>query len=129
MNYYPQYGNAQYFPNNYYQPQQFQQISTINGKIVDSLEMCKVCDVPIGSFGIFPKGDKSEIYLKSWNNDGTTNIITYVPVLPEPEIESDMYMDALNNIQNSILELKNVIKPPTTYPISRNKKKEVESDE
>lgn len=128
MNYYPQYGN-QYFPNYYQQPQPLQSQSMIYGKIVDGIETCKGSEVPIGSYGVYPKGDKSEIYLKSWNNDGTTNIITYVPILPEPEIEKDMYMDALNSIQNSILELKNSIKPSTTYPISRNKKKEVIEDE
>lgn len=129
MNYYPQYGNSQYFPNYYQQPQQFQQVATLNGKIVEGIEMCKVCDIPLGSFGVFPKGDKSEIYLKSWNNDGTTSIVTYVPILPEPEIKQDEYMDILNNIQSSITELKNSIKSSSTvYPISRNKKKEVSED-
>lgn len=40
-------------------------------------------DVPFGSFSVFPKGDFGEIYLKTWNNNGTTQIITYKPVIEE----------------------------------------------
>lgn len=40
-------------------------------------------DVPFGSFSVFPKGDFEEIYLKTWNNNGTTQIITYKPVIEE----------------------------------------------
>lgn len=83
MNYYPNYNPNYYNPSYSYnipynqnvQPQQAQ-TQTLNGKIVDSKDIVKVTDVPIGSYGIFPKADLSEIYIKSWNNNGTTNIIT-----------------------------------------------------
>jgi hypothetical protein len=67
MNYYP---NNNYYPNysygNVYQPQQVQQaVAALQGKVVDSIEMVKVNEVPFGGFGVFPKGDLSEIYIKS----------------------------------------------------------------
>ena len=59
------------------------QASTLNGKLVDSLDVAKATEVPIGGYGIFPKADLSEIYIKSWNNNGTTSIITFKPIIQE----------------------------------------------
>lgn len=86
MNYYPNYNPNYYNPSYSYnipynqnmQPQQTQ-TQTLNGKIVDSKDIVKVTDVPIGSYGIFPKADLSEIYIKSWNNNGTTTPSTSYP--------------------------------------------------
>jgi len=39
----------------------------LNGKLVDSEDMARVTEVPIGGYGIFPKADLSEVYIKSWN--------------------------------------------------------------
>lgn len=83
------------------QPQQFisqpmapqtQQPQSLNGKIVDSEDVVKATEVPIGGYGIFPKADLSEIYIKSWNNNGTTSIITFKPIIQEvkePQIVED----------------------------------------
>lgn len=83
------------------QPQQFisqpmapqtQQPQSLNGKIVDSEDIVKATEVPIGGYGIFPKADLSEIYIKSWNNNGTTSIITFKPIIQEvkePQIVED----------------------------------------
>ena len=83
------------------QPQQFisqpmapqtQQPQSLNGKIVDSEDVVKATEVPIGGYGIFPKADLSEIYIKSWNNNGTTSIITFKPItqeVKEPQIVED----------------------------------------
>lgn len=83
------------------QPQQFisqpmapqtQQPQSLNGKIVDSEDVVKATEVPIGGYGIFPKADLSEIYIKSWNNNGTTSIITFKPIIQEvkePQIIED----------------------------------------
>ena len=82
MNYYPNnyYQNYSY-GNNMYQSQQSQpMVAALQGKIVDSVDMVRVNEVPFGGFGVFPKGDLSEIYVKSWNNNGTTQINTYRPV-------------------------------------------------
>lgn len=55
----------------------------LNGKIVDSEDIVRATEVPIGGYGIFPKADLSEIYIKTWNNNGTTSIITFKPSVPE----------------------------------------------
>jgi hypothetical protein len=91
MNYYPNnyylnypYGN-QYQQQMPYQAQsQAPQPQGLNGKIVDSQDVVKATEVPIGGYGIFPKADLSEIYIKSWNNNGTTSVITYKPESPQP---------------------------------------------
>lgn len=124
MNYYPQYGVQQYSPI-YQQPQYQQQTQSIlNGKVVDSIEVCKVQEIPFGSFGVYPKGDLSEIYLKSWNGDGTTKVIVYKPEVIQETEKQDVYMIALNEIKKSIDNLENKLKP-TTPPVSRKKKEDV----
>lgn len=60
------------------------QPQSLNGKIVDSEDVVRATEVPIGGYGIFPKADLSEIYIKSWNNNGTTSVITFRPIIPEP---------------------------------------------
>lgn len=78
MNYYP---NNNYYQNySYGNSLQQQSFPTIQGKVVDNPDMVRVSEVPFGGFGVFPKGDLSEIYVKSWNNNGTTQINTYRPV-------------------------------------------------
>lgn len=94
MNYYQGYNPSGYYLNPYgnqysnpnnglpqypLQPQAQQQLQGLNGKIVDSEDVVKATEVPIGGYGIFPKADLSEIYIKSWNNNGTTSIITFAP--------------------------------------------------
>lgn len=69
--------NYQYGQFNQMQPQPTISTSYLNGKIVDSLDVVKAMDVPIGGYGVYPKADLSEIYIKSWNPNGTTSIITY----------------------------------------------------
>lgn len=123
MNYYPQYGVQQYSPI-YQQPQYQQQTqSVLNGKVVDSLEVCKVQEIPFGSFGVYPKGDLSEIYVKSWNGDGTTKVIVYKPEVIQETEKQDVYMIALNEIKKSIDNLENKLKP-TAPPVSRKKKED-----
>ena len=119
MNYYP---NNNYYPNysygNVYQPQQVQQsVAALQGKVVDSIEMVKVNEVPFGGFGVFPKGDLSEIYIKSWNNNGTTQINTYRPVSVEEikdtkEISSrDELLEKINALNQKLDVLMNSVPP------------------
>lgn len=129
MSYYP-YGVQQYSP--IYQPQyQMQQQPTqqsssgLNCKIVDSLEVSKIQEVPFGSFGVFPKGDLSEIYIKSWNGDGTTKIITYKPEVINEAPQQDAYMIALDEIKKSIENLEEKIQS-TTSSSSRKRKEPVD---
>lgn len=81
MNYYPNNFYQNYSYGNMYQPQQAQPaVAALQGKVVDSVDMVRVNEIPFGGFGVFPKGDLSEIYVKSWNNNGTTQINTYKPI-------------------------------------------------
>ena len=91
--YVPQYGAYQYNPManiQRYQPQDQlqpqvqqtmpQQITGINGRIVQALENINANEVPMdGSMAFFPKQDMSEIYVKGWNANGTINTIVYKP--------------------------------------------------
>lgn len=123
MSYYPtnfyssypynnQYGN-QYQPSqmpaipqvSQYQPQ----IQTgLQGKIVDSEDIVKVTDVPMGGYGIFPKADLSEIYIKTWNGNGTTSILTFQPVIKQ-EVEKIDESSSNNIILEKITQLEEKI--------------------
>lgn len=115
MNYYPNnyYQNYSY-GNNMYQPQQSQpMIATLQGKVVDSVDMVRVNEVPFGGFGVFPKGDLSEIYVKSWNNNGTTQINTYRPIPMEDTREAkenssrDELLEKINALNEKLDALMN----------------------
>ena len=88
-----------------------QQASTLNGKLVDSLDVAKATEVPIGGYGIFPKADLSEIYIKSWNSNGTTSIITFKPIAPEenPTSATQQEKSMSNVLIQKITELENKI--------------------
>lgn len=96
MNYYPTnfysnypqtqqslYGyNQTQIPN--YQTNQTQmsvQNNQIPGKIVDSQEVARVSDIPFGGYGVFPKADLSEVFVKVWNNNGTTSLLCFKPIV------------------------------------------------
>lgn len=96
MNYYPAnfysnypqtqqslYGyNQAQIPN--YQTNQTQmsvQNNQIPGKIVDSQEVARVSDIPFGGYGVFPKADLSEVFVKVWNNNGTTSLLCFKPIV------------------------------------------------
>ena len=87
------------------------QVSTLNGKLVDSLDVAKATEVPIGGYGVFPKADLSEIYIKSWNNNGTTSIITFKPIAPEenPTSATQQEKSMSNVLIQKITELENKI--------------------
>lgn len=121
MNYYNPnyYMNPTYPYNNQYPLPQFQQQQTfsqnnnlnsnnLNGKIVDSEDVVKATEVPIGGYGIFPKADLSEIYIKSWNNNGTTSVITFKPITPievphqNEEDLSKMLLQKIELLENKI---------------------------
>lgn len=117
-----------YYPNNFYQNYQYSgypqmsqmsqspMVSNLQGKVVDGIEIVKATDVPFGSFSIFPKGDFGEIYLKTWNNNGTTQIITYKPVVEEEikKEEPNLILEKINNIENQLTDLINKVAPSQT---------------
>ena len=97
-NYYAQYmQNQQPYVNPYLQRmenlQQFQQ--ALNpapvqnqfpalGKIVESMDIVKVTDIPMdGNMYYFPKADGTEIYGKQFGMDGKTRILTFKPLLED----------------------------------------------
>jgi len=73
----------------------------------------------LGGFGVFPKGDLSEIYVKSWNNNGTTQINTY-KIVPMEETKENKEISSKNellekiNILNQKLDL--LMNTTTTMP-------------
>lgn len=102
-----------YYPTNFYsnypylQPQPQQQMQApqslgLQGKIVENLDMVRVTDVPLGSYGIFPKADLSEIYVKMWNGNGATTIATFKPVIQQENLsrtEKESDANILEKIQ------------------------------
>ena len=91
-----------YYPTNFYSSYPYQQqapAQMIPGKIIESSDMMKMVEVPFGSYGIFPKADFSEVYIKMWNGNGTTSLVTFKPI-----IETSIVDDDKENINNTILE-------------------------
>ena len=116
-NFYPNNFNNMNSPYmNYNNQQGIMNQMGLNGKIVDSEEMVRVTEVPIGGYGVFPKADFSEIYMKIWNNNGTTNLIKYQPVLEKNKTEqiADLnasvgkIMERLDQLENRLTEMLNV---------------------
>lgn len=84
--------------------------SNLNGKIVDSEDVVRATEVPIGGYGIFPKADLSEIYIKSWNNNGTTSVITFKPIISSAtEIKKEDGGELTNLLLQKIETLENKI--------------------
>ena len=125
-NYYAQYMQSQQpYVNPYLQRmenlQQFQQ--TLNpapvqnqfpalGKIVESMDIVKVTDIPMdGNMYYFPKADGTEIYGKQFGMDGKTRILTFKPLLEDDSNNSSSediktqfgaFGEVLGAIQNDI---------------------------
>ena len=139
MNYYPNYymNNYPYGNNsNQYMPQQAQSYvptnqaqPQLNGKVVDSIDVVRATEVPIGGYGIFPKADLSEVYIKSWNNNGTTSIITFnpAPQQEQPEAPQDNTITQILNKVNSLeTKIDNLF---LTKPNNNYTKKETKANE
>lgn len=131
-NFYSNYPYGQQYPNGPMLSSQQQimqqqnlinQVGTLQGKMVDGEDIVKVTDVPIGGYGIFPKADFSEVYIKSWNNNGTTSIITYKPVITEEKTPEE-------NINNILLERMNKLEEKIdTIILSKDKGNDIVKDE
>ena len=132
MNYYPNNFYQNYSYGNMYQPQQAQPaVAALQGKVVDSVDMVRVNEVPFGGFGVFPKGDLSEIYVKSWNNNGTTQINTYKPIPIEEtkeakEISSrDELLEKINALNEKLDALMNSTAKQAPAPVTPAAAKDV----
>ena len=125
-NYYAQYmQNQQPYVNPYLQrmenlqlflqtlnPTQVQNQFPALGKIVESMDIVKVTDIPMdGNMYYFPKADGTEIYGKQCGMDGKTRILTFKPLLEDDSNNSSSediktqfgeFGEVLGAIQNDI---------------------------
>lgn len=137
-----------YYPNNYYQnypysgagytqysqsltqppqpqqqpmPQITQQVSGLQGKIVDGEDVVRATEVPFGGYGIFPKADLGEIYVKTWNNDGTTKVVTYKPTVAQATDNQNIDTQSilLSKMQEIEKKLDAITERYTSTPISQ----------
>lgn len=102
---------------NMFTPQMQQQIqqqlpvqnNLSTGKIVDSIDIVKVTDIPMdGNSYYFPKADGSEVYAKKWLANGTTEVIRFVKAIETDKNEEDKPFD-FESMQNDIVERLNAI--------------------
>lgn len=130
MNYYQPnfYSN---YPYNQYQQPSFQQQpapqiqSGLQGKIVDGEDVVKATDVPVGGYGVFPKADLSEVYIKTWNPNGTTSVTTFKPVVKQEEAkQEDINNLLLSKMQQLEDKLDIILKPAAAAPKNTTPRKE-----
>lgn len=114
---YPQYFQPQPQTNPYMQRmenlQQFQQalqqqpqMQTVQyqplGKVVDGIDTVKATDIPMdGNAYYFPKADGTEVYMKRWLSNGTTEITAYKPIL---DTQNNQTITLSSEQEKSILE-------------------------
>ena len=126
MNFYP--NNNNYFSNYPVYPQNNNPLSILQGKIVENQEIVKTTEIPFNSFGVFPKGDFSEIYIKTWNNNGTTRIMTYKPVgeeMKNKEVDTNaILLEKLEAIEKKLNEIQ-LPQPQPKTQISDKKKEAI----
>ena len=110
------YGNPYYNNPQRYQPNmpllnpQYNQISSqpqLLGKVVESVDIVKVLDIPLdGSTSYFPLSDSSAIVTKQLQMDGTSKIVVYKPV-PNEE-QKTVQFATIDELQNAIDEINNI---------------------
>ena len=99
----------QYFQQGLQNTQMQSQFSTL-GKIVESMDIVKVTDIPMdGNMYYFPKADGTEIYGKQFGMDGKTRILTFKPILEDSpnntaSNEEKINFGAINDVLGAIQE-------------------------
>lgn len=86
---------------------------SLNGKVVDSVDVARGMEVPLGGYGIFPKADLSEIYIKAWNNNGTTSVTTFRPIIEE---QKETIEEQLNKLREEVAEIRAMIPVQNVVP-------------
>lgn len=109
------------------------------GKIVESLDIVKVTDIPMdGNMYYFPKADGTEIYSKQFMPNGQTRILTFKPLLDsEPNTlsneEEKAKFEPINNvlrgIQEDIKALTEKVDKISKPSVSKSKKEVVDDAE
>ena len=78
-------------------PMQMQNQFPALGKIVESVDIVKVTDIPMdGNMYYFPKADGTEIYGKQFGMDGKTRILTFKPLLEDNPNNSPSEQEKIN---------------------------------
>ena len=94
----PQYQSQPIMPN-YYQPQiQTPQYSSITGKLVESEDMAKLQEIPIGGYGVYPLSDMSKVVIKAYDKDGNIQYHNFEIVKNSEKIMPDPYEEKFNGI-------------------------------
>lgn len=76
----------------------------IIGKMVQSADMITANDVPMSTISFFPRQDLEEIYVKSWDANGTIKTIVYKPCLDDLNSNAVNYSDELEKLKIDISE-------------------------
>lgn len=107
------------------------------GKIVESIDIVKVTDIPMdGNMYYFPKADGTEIYSKQFMPNGQTRILTFKPLLDsdtnnlsleEEKAKFEPINDVLRDIQEDIKALTDKV-DKISKPTTSRSKKEVADD-
>lgn len=93
----PQYQSQPIMPN-YYQPQIQPQYSSITGKLVESEDMAKLQEIPIGGYGVYPLSDMSKVIIKAYDKDGNIQYHNFEIVKNSEIVKPDPYEDKFNGI-------------------------------
>lgn len=74
----------------------------IIGKMVQSADMITANDVPMSTISFFPRQDLEEIYVKSWDANGTIKTIVYKPCLDDLNSNAVNSSDELEKLKIDI---------------------------
>lgn len=86
-------------------PQQYvqQTNNSLQGKIVDSIDVVRATDIPMdGNCYYFPKADGSEVYAKRWLPSGNTEVIVYKPSIEEANVKEVDNRSSLEEVTNRL---------------------------
>ena len=138
--------NLQQFHQALQQPVVPTQMSGANqplGKIVESMDIVKVTDIPMdGNVYYFPKADGEEIYTKQFLPNGQTRILTFKPFEnAEPNNSADNDLKSQITLSDELTEafmkrfddlemqMKEILSKSATKNTTSRSKKEVAEDE
>lgn len=121
-------------PNSQMVTPQTPQIQSLNGKVVDSEDILKVTEIPMGGYGIFPRADFKEIYLKYWKDNGTTETLIFKPTeqkicMTEQEQAIKTILEKIDSMEQKINTLFERTEQPTSSSTPTIERKEVNLNE
>ena len=109
------------------QQSMYRQPAGLQGKSVDNVEVVKATDIPLdGSISYFPLTDGSAIVTKQLQQDGTSKIIVYKPVITDESEVKEKYVteteltNAIKNIDINAWKEENKLIKKQLKDISRD---------